>query len=56
MGINGENTKMNKSDLFLNICVQYVEDYKFWVLATGNDHRIPEKEIVSEDFCDWAQD
>ena len=33
----------------LTTCVQYVEDifkFKFWVLAAGNAHRIPEKEIV----------
>jgi len=26
--------------------VQYVEDVKFWVLAAGNSHRLPDKEIV----------
>jgi len=29
-----------------NTYVQYMEDLKFWVLASGNDHRLPEKEIV----------
>ena len=37
---------MEKSDLSLNTYVQYVEDLKFWVLAAGNAHRLPEKEIV----------
>ena len=40
------NAKMEKSDLSLNIYVQYVEDFKFWVLDAGNAHQIPEKEIV----------
>ena len=26
--------------------MQYVEDFKFWVMAAGNAHRLPEKEIV----------
>ena len=30
----------------LNTYVQYVEDFKFWLLAAGNAHRLPEKEIV----------
>ena len=38
--------KMEKSDLSLNTYVQYVEDFKFWEMAAGNAHRLPEKEIV----------
>ena len=38
--------KMEKSDLSLNIYVQYLDDFKFWVMAAGNAHRLPEKEIV----------
>ena len=30
-----------------------MEDFKFWVLAAGNAHRLPEKEIVF--FCQWFQ-
>ena len=41
-----DNAKMEKSDLSFNIYVQYVEEFKFWVMATGNAHRLPEKEIV----------
>ena len=41
-----EIDKMEKSDLSLNIYVQYVEDFKFWVMVTWNAHRLPEKEIV----------
>ena len=41
-----KNAKMEKSDLSLNTYVQYVEDFKFWVMAAGLPHRIPEKEIV----------
>ena len=26
--------------------MQYVEDFKFWVMTAGNSHRLPEKEIV----------
>jgi len=37
---------MEESDLSLNTYVQYVEDFKFWVLAAGNAHRSPKKEIV----------
>ena len=29
-----------------NTYVQYVEDFKFWVMAAGNAHRLPAKEIV----------
>ena len=42
-----KNAKMEKSDLSLNTYVQYVEDFKFWVMAAGLPHRIPEKEIVN---------
>ena len=35
-----------KLDLSLNTYVQYVENFKFWVLSAGNAHRLPEKEIV----------
>ena len=42
----GKNAKLEKSHLSLNTCVQYVEDFKFWVLATGNAHTLPEREIV----------
>ena len=41
-----KNAKMEKSDLSLNTYVQYVEDFKFWVLEAGNAHRLLEKEIV----------
>jgi CRISPR/Cas system CSM-associated protein Csm4 (group 5 of RAMP superfamily) len=41
-----KNAKMDKSDLSLNTYMQYVEDFKFWVLAAGNAHRLSEKEIV----------
>ena len=37
---------MEKLNLSLNTYVQYVEYFKFWVLAAGNAHRLPEKEIV----------
>jgi hypothetical protein len=30
----------------LSTYVKYLEDFKFWVLAAGNAHRLPEKEIV----------
>ena len=36
-----KNAKMKESDLSLNTDVQYAEDFKFWVLAAGNDHRLP---------------
>ena len=29
------NARMEKSDLSLNTYVQYVEDFKFWILAAG---------------------
>jgi hypothetical protein len=41
-----KNAKMEKSDLSLNTYLQYVEDFKFWVMVAGNTHRIPEKEIA----------
>jgi len=41
-----KNAKIGKSDLSLNIYVQYVEYFKFWVMAADLAHRIPEKEIV----------
>ena len=45
MESNGKNAKMEKSDLSLNTCVQYVEDFKLRVLA-WNAHWFSEKEIV----------
>jgi len=33
-------------DLSLNTYVQYLEDFKLWVLAAGNAHRLPEKKIM----------
>ena len=41
-----KNAKIEKSDLSLYTYVQYVEDFKFWILAAGNAHRLPQKEIV----------
>ena len=41
-----KNAEMEKSDLYLNTYVQYVEDFKFWVLDAGNAHRLREKVIV----------
>ena len=35
-----------KSDLSLNTWAQYVEYFKFWVLAAGNAHTFPENVIV----------
>jgi len=46
MGQYGKNAKMEKADLSLNTYLQYVEDFKLWVLAAGNAHRIPEKKIA----------
>ena len=37
---------MEKSDFSLNTYLQYVECFKFWVMAAGNAQRIPEKEIA----------
>ena len=42
-----KNAKMEKSDLSLNTYLQYVEDFKFWVLAAGNAYRLPAKEIAN---------
>ena len=33
-----KNAKMEKSDLSFNTYLQYVEDFKFWVIAAGNAH------------------
>ena len=33
--------------------VQYEEDFKFWVMAAGNAHRLLEKDIVLC-FCQWS--
>ena len=41
-----KNANMEKSDLSLNTYLQYVEDFKFWVMAAGLAYQIPEKEIV----------
>ena len=42
-----KNAKMEKSNLSLNTYVQYVEDFKFWVMVAGNAHRQPpDKEVV----------
>ena len=38
---------MEKSDLFLNTYVQHGQDFKVWVLAVRNAHRISENEIVN---------
>jgi len=46
MAFNGENAKMEKSDLTLSIFVQYVDDFRFWVNAAGRAHRLLEKEIA----------
>jgi len=42
----GKNAKMEKLDLSINTYVQYLEDFKIWILAAGNFHRLPEKDIV----------
>ena len=42
----GKNAKMERSDLSLNTYVQYMEDFKFWVMEAGNAHRLPETQIV----------
>ena len=47
MAFNGENAKMEKSDLTLSTFVQYFEDFRFWVNATGRAHLFPEKEIAN---------
>ena len=41
-----KNAKMEKSDLSFNTYLQYVEDFKFWLMEAGNAHRLPEKEIA----------
>jgi hypothetical protein len=41
-----KNAKMEKSDLSLSTYSQYVEDFKFWMKAAGDNHKPPEKEIV----------
>ena len=46
MAFNGENAKMEKSNLTLWTFVQYVEDFRFWVKAAARAHRMPEKEIA----------
>ena len=33
-----KNAKMGKSDLSLNTYVQYMEDFKFWLMAAGLAH------------------
>ena len=35
-----------RNQTYPSTAVKYVEDFKFWVLAAGNAHRLPEKEIV----------
>jgi len=45
MAFDGENAKMEKSDLTLSTFVQYVENFRFWVNAAGRAHRwLPAKE------------
>ena len=46
MATYGQNAKIEKLDLSLNTYVQYVKDFKFWVMAARNANWIPEKEIV----------
>ena len=41
-----KNAKMEKSGISLYTYVQCVEDFKFCVMAAGNDHRPPQKVIV----------
>jgi len=53
MAKHGKNAKMEKLDLSLNIYVQYVEDFKFWVLAAGNAHRLSESD--RENVREWSQ-
>ena len=47
-------SKIQKWRNLMNTNVQYVEDFKFWVLEAGNTHRITEKEIVK--MFEWNQD
>jgi len=42
-----KNARMEKLDLSLNNYVQYVKDFKFWVLAAGNARRLNMKMFVS---------
>ena len=38
---------MEKSDLTLSTYVQYVEDFRFWMMnVTGHTHRLADKEIA----------
>jgi len=46
-----KNEKMEKSYLSLNTYVQYVEDFKLWVLEARNSHR----ERDSKNVRDWNQ-
>ena len=48
--------KMEKSELSLNTYVKYMEDFKFWVMASGNAHRLPEKDIVENFFSGLKPD
>ena len=41
-----KNKKMGKFDLTLSTFVQYVEDFRFWVNASGRASRLPEKEMA----------
>ena len=41
-----KNAKLEKYDVSLNTYVQYIEDFKFWVLAAGNAYWLSENEIV----------
>ena len=52
MAFNGENARMEKSDLSPPTFAQYVEDFRFWVNAAGRAHRVPEKEIAKKLFQD----
>jgi len=45
-----KNAKIEKSDQSFNTYDQYVEDLKFWELATGNAHRLLDKDIVTMFF------
>ena len=51
-----KNAKMEKSDLSLNTYLQYVENFKFWVMAAGTAHRLSEKEIVKIFFSGLKPD
>jgi hypothetical protein len=41
-----KNAKMGKSDLSLSTFTQYVEDFRFWTLAAGQTHALPDKEVA----------